>query len=248
MIILKSKAEVEKIAKASRIVASTLQGLKAYVNPGMTTLMLDAFAEKRIIEAGGIPAFKGYRNFPATLCVSVNEEVVHGIPSEKILKDGDIVGMDLGVIVDGFYGDAAITVPIGEVDEEILRLLDVTEKSLYAGISQGLAGGRLSDISHAVQSTVEPHGYSIVTDFVGHGIGRSLHEEPQIPNFGPKGKGPRLKEGMVLAIEPMVNIGKPEVEVLEDGWTAVSSDRSFSAHFEHTVAITKDGPVVLTQV
>ncbi|MEC4678556.1 MAG: type I methionyl aminopeptidase, partial [Nitrospirota bacterium] len=167
MIILKSKAEVEKIAKASRIVASTLQGLKAYVSPGMTTLMLDAFAEKRIIEAGGIPAFKGYRNFPATLCVSVNEEVVHGIPSDKVLKDGDIVGMDLGVIVDGFYGDAAITVPIGEVDEEILRLLDVTEKSLYAGISQGLAGGRLSDISHAVQSTVEPHGYSIVTDFVG---------------------------------------------------------------------------------
>ncbi len=248
MIILKSKAEVEKIAKASRIVASTLQALKAYVSPGMTTLMLDVFAEKRIIEAGGIPAFKGYRNFPATLCVSVNEEVVHGIPSDKVLKDGDIVGMDLGVIVDGFYGDAAITVPIGEVDEEILRLLDVTEKSLYAGISQGIAGGRLSDISHAVQSAVEPQGYSIVTDFVGHGIGRSLHEEPQIPNFGPKGKGPRLKEGMVLAIEPMVNVGKPQVEVLEDGWTAVSSDRSLSAHFEHTVAITKDGPVILTQV
>ncbi|NOY85561.1 Methionine aminopeptidase [hydrothermal vent metagenome] len=248
MIILKSKAEVEKIAKASRIVASTLQALKAYVSPGMTTLMLDTFAEKRIIEAGGIPAFKGYRNFPATLCVSVNEEVVHGIPSDKVLKDGDIVGMDLGVIVDGFYGDAAITVPIGEVDDEILRLLDVTEKSLYAGISQGLPGGRLSDISHAVQSTVEPQGYSIVTDFVGHGIGRSLHEEPQIPNFGPKGKGPRLKEGMVLAIEPMVNVGKPEVEVLGDGWTAVSSDRSLSAHFEHTVAITKDGPVILTQV
>ncbi len=248
MIILKSKTEVEKMAKASRIVASTLQGLKAYVKPGMTTLMLDVFAEKQIVEAGGIPAFKGYRNFPATLCVSVNEEVVHGIPSGKVLKDGDIVGMDLGVILDGFYGDAAITVPIGEVDEKILRLLDVTEKSLYAGISQGLAGGRLSDISHAVQSAVEPQGYSIVTDFVGHGIGRSLHEEPQIPNFGPKGKGPRLKEGMVLAIEPMVNIGKPEVEVLEDGWTAVSSDRSLSAHFEHTVAITNNGPVILTQV
>ncbi len=248
MIILKSKTEIEKIAKASRIVASTLQALKAYVNPGMTTLMLDVFAEKRIIEAGGVPAFKGYRNFPATLCVSVNEEVVHGIPSDKVLKDGDIVGMDLGVIIDGFYGDAAITIPIGDVDEEILRLLDVTEKSLYAGISQGLAGGRLSDISHAVQSAVEPQGYSIVTDFVGHGIGRSLHEEPQIPNFGPKGKGPRLKEGMVLAIEPMVNIGKPQVEVLEDGWTAVSADRSLSAHFEHTVAITKDGPVILTQV
>lgn len=248
MIILKSKQEVEKIAKASRIVASTLQALKSYVKPEMTTFMLDAFAEKRIFESGGVPAFKGYRNFPATLCVSVNEEVVHGIPSEKILKDGDIVGIDLGVIFDGFYGDAAITIPIGKVDDNVLHLLDVTEKSLYAGISEGLEGGRLSDISHAVQVLVEREGYSIVTDFVGHGIGRSLHEEPQIPNFGPKGKGPRLREGMVLAIEPMVNLGKPQVEVLEDGWTAVSSDRSLSAHFEHTIAITKDGPVILTQV
>lgn len=249
MIILKSETEVAKIAKASRIVALTLQGLKAFIKPGMTTLMLDAFAEKEIIEQGGVPAFKGYRNFPATLCVSVNEEVVHGIPSEgKVLKEGDIVGMDLGVICEGFYGDAAITVPIEEVDNEVLHLLDVTEKSLYAGIAEALEGGRLSNISHAVQTTVEPEGYSIVTDFVGHGIGRSLHEEPQIPNFGPKGKGPRLREGMVLAIEPMVNVGKPQVEVLHDGWTAVSSDRSLSAHFEHTIAITKNGPVILTQV
>lgn len=210
--------------------------------------MLDAFSEKQIIEQGGVPAFKGYRNFPATLCVSVNEEVVHGIPSDRVLKEGDIVGMDLGVIFDGFYGDAAITIPIGDVDQEVLRLLDVTEKSLYAGIAQGLEGGRLSDISHAVQTAVEPEGYSIVTDFVGHGIGRSLHEEPQIPNFGPKGKGPRLREGMVLAIEPMVNVGKHQVKVLDDGWTAVSSDGSLSAHFEHTIAITKDGPEILSQV
>ena len=248
MIILKSEAEIEKIAKASRIVASTLQSLRAFIKPGMTTLMLDAFAEKQIIEQGGVPAFKGYRNFPATLCVSVNEEVVHGIPSEKVIKEGDIVGMDLGVILDGFYGDAALTLPIGEVDSEVHRLLEVTEKSLYAGIAQALEGGRLSDISHAVQSAVEPAGYGIVTDFVGHGIGRSLHEEPQIPNFGPKGKGPRLKEGMVLAIEPMVNLGKHEVKVLDDGWTAVSADGSLSAHFEHTVAITKEGPVILSQV
>ncbi len=210
--------------------------------------MLDAFVEKQIIEKKGIPAFKGYRGYPATLCVSVNEVIVHGIPSDRIIRDGDIVGIDLGVIYEGFYGDAAITVPVGDVPEEVTHLLEVTEKSLYAGIGQGKVGGRLSDISHAVQSCVEPEGYSIVTDFVGHGIGRSLHEEPQIPNFGPKGKGPRLKEGMVLAIEPMVNLGRPDVTVMNDGWTAVTSDGSLSAHFEHTIAITKDGPVILSKI
>lgn len=248
MIILKSKEEIEKIAKACKIVAESLQALKSFVKPGMSTLMLDAFVEKEIIERGGKPAFKGYRNFPATLCVSVNEEVVHGIPSAKVVKEGDVVGLDLGVIYGGFYGDAAITIPIGKVEDEVLRLLDVTERSLYAGISQCLEGGRLSDISHAVQVCVETAGFSVVTDFVGHGIGRSLHEEPQIPNFGAAGKGPRLREGMVLAIEPMVNMGRHGVTVLDDGWTAVSSDGSFSAHFEHTIAITKEGPIILSQV
>ncbi|MFQ5596624.1 MAG: type I methionyl aminopeptidase [Nitrospiria bacterium] len=248
MIILKSKEEVEKIAVASRMVANALQALKAYMKPGMTTKMLDTFVEERIREQGGMPAFKGYHDFPATLCVSINEEVVHGIPSDKIIKDGDIVGLDLGAIYEGFYGDSAITVPVGEVAEEILRLLRVTEASLYAGIDQGREGGRLSDISHAIQSCVEKDGYSIVTDFVGHGIGRSLHEEPQIPNFGPKGQGPRLREGMVFAIEPMVNMGKHHVSVQDDGWTAVTTDGSLSAHFEHTIAITKDGPTILSKV
>ncbi len=248
MIILKSKEEVEKIATACRIVATSLLALKSFVKPGMTTLMLDAFVEKEIIEKGGKPAFKGYRNYPATLCVSINEEVVHGIPSDKILREGDIVGLDLGAIYEGFYGDAAITIPVGEVDAKVLHLLDATEKSLYAGIEQGNNGGRLSDISHAVQVCVESAGYTVVTDFVGHGIGRSLHEEPQIPNFGPKGKGPRLREGMVLAIEPMVNMGRPDVKVAEDGWTASTADGSLSAHFEHTIAITNNGPVILSQV
>ncbi len=248
MIILKSKEEVEKIATASRIVAASLLALKDYIKPGMTTQLLDTFVEKEIIRKGGIPAFKGYRNYPATLCVSVNEVIVHGIPSDRVIQEGDIVGIDLGVIYEGFYGDAAITVPVGEISPEVARLLEVTEKSLYAGIEQGKVGGRLSDISHAVQSCVEPEGYSIVTDFVGHGIGRSLHEEPQIPNFGPKGKGPRLKEGMVFAIEPMVNMGGPEVSVMDDGWTAVTSDGSLSAHFEHTIAITQNGPKILSQV
>lgn len=248
MIILKSKEEIEKIAVASRIVATSLLALKSYIKPGMTTRMLDVFVEKEIIAKGGVPAFKGYRNYPATLCVSVNEVIVHGIPSDRVIEEGDIVGIDLGVIYDGFYGDAAITVPVGEVDGAVKRLLDVTEKSLYAGIDQGKVGGRLSDISHAVQTCVEPEGYSVVTEFVGHGIGRSLHEEPQIPNFGPKGKGPRLKEGMVLAIEPMINMGRPDVTILEDGWTAVTSDGSLSAHFEHTIAITENGPVILSRV
>ena len=233
---------------ACQIVAASLEALKTYVEAGMTTRMLDAFVEARIRERGGIPAFKGYRHFPATLCASINEEVVHGIPSKKMIYEGDIIGLDLGAIYDGFYGDAAITIPIGSIEPDVKRLLDVTEASLYAGIAQGRKGGRLSDISHAVQACVEKEGFSIVTDFVGHGIGRSLHEDPQIPNFGPKGQGPRLREGMVLAIEPMVNMGKADVAIMDDGWTAVSSDGSLSAHFEHTIAITENGPVILSQL
>ncbi|TAK05456.1 MAG: type I methionyl aminopeptidase [Candidatus Manganitrophaceae bacterium] len=248
MIILKSKEEVAKIAKASRIVAESLEALRAYLKPGMTTKELDQFVEKQIRERGGIPAFKGYRDYPATICISVNEEVVHGIPSDKVIKEGDIVGLDLGAIYDGFYGDSAVTVAVGEIQPEAKRLIQVTEASLYAGIEQAREGSRLSDISHAVQSHVEQAGFSVVTDFVGHGIGRSLHEEPQVPNFGPPGRGPRLREGMVLAIEPMVNMGKPAVRVLDDHWTAVTADGSLSAHFEHTIAITKEGPVILSKL
>lgn len=249
MIILKSKEEVGKIASASRIVAESLEALKDFIKPGMTTKELDLFVEKKILEKGGVPAFKGYRNFPATLCISINEEVVHGIPSsDRVIQPGDIVGLDLGAIYDGFYGDSAITIPVGEVSPEARRLIQVTEESLHAGIDRAREGNRLSDISHAVQSVVEKAGYTVVTDFVGHGIGRSLHEEPQVPNFGPPGRGPRLREGMVLAIEPMVNMGKSDVKVLEDRWTAVTSDGSLSAHFEHTVAITKEGPVILSKV
>lgn len=249
MIILKSKEEVAKITKASRIVAESLEAVRAYLKPGMTTKELDRFVEKQIRERGGTPAFKGYRNYPATLCISVNEEVVHGIPSpDKVIKEGDIVGLDLGAIYDGFYGDSAVTVAVGEVKPEAKRLIQVTEESLYAGIAQACEGSRLSDISHAVQSHVEQAGFSVVTDFVGHGIGRALHEEPQIPNFGPPGRGPRLKEGMVLAIEPMVNMGRPAVRVLDDRWTAVTADGSLSAHFEHTIAVTKEGPVILSKL
>ncbi|MGB3941903.1 MAG: type I methionyl aminopeptidase [Candidatus Manganitrophaceae bacterium] len=248
MIILKSTEEVAKIAKASRIVAESLEALRVYIKPGMTTKELDRFVDGQIRERGGIPAFKGYRNYPATLCISVNDEVVHGIPSNRVIKEGDIVGLDLGAIYEGFYGDAAVTVPVGEVTPDAMRLIEVARESLLAGIEQACEGKRLSDISHAVQSCVEKAGFSVVTDFVGHGIGRSLHEEPQIPNFGPPGRGPRLKEGMVLAIEPMVNMGKSTVRVLDDRWTAVTEDGSLSAHFEHTIAVTKEGPVILTRI
>ncbi|HET6369575.1 MAG TPA: type I methionyl aminopeptidase [Nitrospiria bacterium] len=248
MIILKSKEEIAKIARASRIVAEVLSELRQMVKEGVTTADLDKAAERMIVERGGVPAFKGYRNFPATLCASINEEVVHGIPSPKrVLKKGDIIGLDLGAICDGYYGDAAVTVPVGEVSDPVRRLIQVTRESLYRGIEQIKEGGRLSDISHAVQSHVEEAGFSVVTDFVGHGIGRSLHEEPQVPNFGEPGKGPRLREGMVLAIEPMVNMGSPGVRIQEDGWTAVTRDGSLSAHFEHTVAVLLDGPMILTE-
>ena len=246
MIILKSQAEIEKMSKAGRIVADALAELRKLVKPGMTTLELDRFAESFIRGRNAIPAFKGYRDYPASLCTSVNDEVVHGIPSKRVLKEGDIIGMDLGAIVEGYYGDSAITVPVGDIDPETERLVQVTEASLYRAIDQVCDGNRLSDISNAIQTYVEGEGFSIVRDFVGHGIGRELHEEPQVPNFGKPGQGPRLRVGMVLAIEPMVNTGDHGVRILSDNWTAVTQDGSFSAHFEHTVAVTENGAKILT--
>jgi methionyl aminopeptidase len=243
---LKSDKEIEVMATASRIVAQTLKELRSMAQPGVTTMELDEAAELTIRRLGGVPAFKGYRNFPRTLCVSVNEEVVHGIPSRRRLQEGDIVGLDLGAIVEGYYGDAAVTVAVGAVPAPAHRLMQVTQQALYDGIAQARVGNRLSDISHAVQRRAEAAGFSVVTDFVGHGIGRQLHEEPQIPNFGPPGQGPRLRAGMVLAIEPMVNAGGSAVKVLADRWTVVTQDGSLSAHFEHTIAISEGGPRVLT--
>ncbi len=248
MIVLKSREEIAKISRASQIVAECLLDLKERTKPGVLTKELDLFVDQRIRRAGGIPAFKGYRNFPASLCVSINDEVVHGIPSKRVIKDGDVVSLDLGVKYDGFYGDAAVTVVMGEVAPNVRRLLQVTEESLHLGIEAARVGGRLSDISHAIESHVKGAGYTVVTQYVGHGIGRALHEEPQVPNFGSPGKGPRLREGMVLAIEPMVNMGKAGVRVLSDRWTAVTADGSLSAHFEHTVSLTQDGPVILSRV
>ena len=248
MIILKTPQEIALIERASRVVALTIALLREQVKPGVTTADLDRLAEEFITGEGASPAFKGYRGYPATLCTSVNEEVVHGIPSSRRrLEEGDIIGIDVGAIVEGYYGDAAVTLPVGRVSEEAARLMRVTEAALDAGLAQVRAGNRLSDISHAVQTVAEDAGYSVVTDFVGHGIGRNLHEDPQVPNFGKPGEGPRLKEGLVLAIEPMVNIGGHEVEVLSDRWTVVTRDKSLSAHFEHTIAITPDGPKVLTR-
>lgn len=222
--------------------------MAARVGPGVRTADLDTFAEEYLRKRGATPAFKGYRDYPFSLCVSVNEQVVHGLPSERQLREGDIVSLDLGTIVDGYYGDSALTVPVGQVSPEAARLLRVTEEALMRGIGAARLGGHLSDISHAVQSHVEAHGFSVVRIFVGHGIGKALHEDPQIPNYGPPGLGPRLKPGMVLAIEPMVNAGGPEVEILSDNWTAVTKDRSLSAHFEHTIALTEQGVEILTQL
>ena len=222
--------------------------LAPHVVPGASTMDLERIAVAKIAELGAIAAFKGYHGYPAALCTSVNDEVVHGMPNEKrVLKEGDIVSIDCGVIIDGFYSDAAVTYAIGKPSEKTRKLLDVTKASLEAAIEQCQVGGRLGDISAAVQEMCEAEGFGVVRDFVGHGIGRSMHEDPQVPNFGPAGKGPRLKAGMVLAIEPMINAGGPEVRVLKDGWTAVTVDGSYSAHFEHTVAITTDGPLVLTR-
>ena len=242
MIILKTLEEVEFISRASQIVAECQKVLIRELKPGMTTLDLDALTETFIRDHGGTPAFKGYRNYPNSLCASLNEEVVHGIPSKRVLKDGDIIGLDVGAIVEGFYGDGAVTVSVGEVKPSIRQLIQVTQEALCKGLEQAVVGRRLSDISSAIQAHVEQHGFSVVRDFVGHGIGRQLHEEPQVPNYGKPGQGPRLKPGMALAIEPMVNMGGAGVKVLEDGWTAVTSDGSLSAHFEHTIAIEPAGP------
>lgn len=248
MVILKSSWEIDLIRKSGRIVAEALARLTKLVEPGITTLELDRLAEEYILKRGAKPAFKGYRGYPYSLCASVNEQVVHALPSERKLKEGDIISLDLGSIVDGYYGDAAVTVPVGQVSDEANRLIAVTEESLRRAIDAVQPGRRLSDISHAVQAAVEAEGFSVVRLFVGHGIGRSLHEEPQIPNFGPPGHGPVLKTGMVLAIEPMVNAGSPDVMILEDRWTAVTCDGSLSAHFEHTVALTENGTEVLTSL
>ncbi len=249
MIVFKTPDEVSLMAEASRVVAEVLELLKEKVAPGITTDDLDRMAEEAIRVRGAIPAFKGYRNYPKTLCASVNEQVVHGIPSKRRLKEGDIIGLDLGAIVSGFYGDSAVTVPVGATSSEALRLIQVTEESMYRGIAKAVVGNRLSDVSHAVQTHVEQAGFAVVTEFVGHGIGRQLHEEPQVPNYGRPGQGPRLQVGMVLAIEPMVNMGSSAIRILEDRWTAVTDDGCWSAHFEHTIAIQPNGPArILSQL
>jgi methionyl aminopeptidase len=248
MVIFKSKDEIDRIHKASQIVAQALDVLERNLEPGISTLELDVIAESEIRKAGALPAFKGYRGFPATLCVSVNEEIIHGIPSQKKLKEGDIVGLDLGAIWEGFYGDAARTSPVGRISDEARKLLEVTRKSLMIGIEQAKPGNRIGDIGYAVQEFVESHGYTVVRDFVGHGIGRNLHEDPQVPNYGNRGQGHRIKAGMVIAIEPMVCEGQAEVEILPDNWTAITRDRSLAAHFEHSIAITNDGPWILSEL
>ncbi|HEY4358480.1 MAG TPA: type I methionyl aminopeptidase [Acidobacteriaceae bacterium] len=247
-ILIKSSAEIEKMRTSGIALRQVHDAVKAVVREGASTMDLERAAVAKVEELGVVSAFKGYHGYPAMLCTSVNNQVIHGIPNDKtILRSGDVVSVDCGVVVDGYYSDAAVTYRIGTVSAAVDKLLKVTEASLYAAIDQAVPGNRLGDIAYAVQSMCEAEGFGVVREFVGHGIGKSMHEDPQVPNFGSAGKGPRLRAGMVLAIEPMINIGKPEVHVLEDGWTAVTKDGSFSAHFEHTVAITKDGPVILTR-
>jgi len=247
MIELKSAREIGLMRRAGHILSDVMDRLRSTVKPGMSTLEIDEDVEEFIRAHGARPAFKGYRGFPATVCISINEEVVHGIPSaQRHVKEGDIVGLDLGCIVDGYYADCAFTLAVGDVPPRVQELLDVTRESLEMGIVECRPGRRLSDVSHAIQAHVEDHGFSVVRAFVGHGIGRALHEEPQVPNFGDPGRGPQLKPGMVLAIEPMVTMGSWEVRILDDGWTAVTRDGSLAAHFEHTIAVTEAGPEVLT--
>jgi methionyl aminopeptidase len=248
-IIRKSPEEIEKMRRSGGMVRRVLDHLKNLVAAGVTTMDLEKAAEKMIAELGATPAFKGYHGYPCVLCTSINEEIVHGIPSEKrLLKPGDIVSIDCGVVFDGYYGDAAITVPVGkDLTAELRKLIEVTEASLYKGIEQAKIGNTIGHVGSAIQKLVEANGFSVVREFVGHGIGTKLHEAPQIPNFGKKGQGAELTEGMVLAIEPMVNAGRPEARVLSDKWTAVTVDGSYSAHFEHCVAVTRQGPVILTQ-
>jgi methionyl aminopeptidase len=246
VIIRKSPAEIELMAKAGRVVAETLELLGDHVQPGVTTAELDRIAEEFILSQGGVPTFKGYRGYPASICTSPNSMVVHGIPGDYMLAEGDVLSVDVGVTLDGFVGDSAYTFAVGEISAEARRLLDTCQAALAAGIEQARLGHRLSDISHAVQATTEAEGFSVVRSLVGHGVGRSMHEDPQIPNFGVPGRGPELATGMTLAIEPMINTGTPEVYVHDDGWSISTEDSSLSAHFEHTVAITEDGPRILT--
>lgn len=246
MIIYKSRDEIETMDRCNRVVAQILLALKEMVEPGVTTLDLDRKAEEMCREAGVKPAFKGYRGFPGVLCASINEEVVHGIPSaNRVLRGGDIVGLDFGVVLDGYYGDSATTIAVGSISDEAAELLRVTRESLHHGLEMAKQGNRLSDISSAIQAHAEQSGFSIVREFVGHGIGTSLHEDPQVPNYGQPGSGPVLREGLVLAIEPMVNIGRSDVRIQSDGWTASTIDGSLSAHFERSIAITQDGPLIL---
>jgi len=246
MIHIKSNREIEILRKSNRIVADVLLHLKDMVTPGRTGKDLDQAAEHMIRQMGGVPAFKGYRGYPASVCVSINEQVVHGIPDSRAFAEGDLVSLDLGAVYEGYVGDAALTVPVGDVDEESQRLLAVTEQALMKGIQQARRGNRLFDISHAIQAYVEANGFSVVRDFTGHGIGREMHEDPQIPNFGTPGTGDRLKEGMVFALEPMVNAGDWRVKVLSDGWTVITADGKRSAHFEHSIAITETEPIILS--
>ena len=248
MILRRSPDELDRLRVANALVAAVLAELRRLVAPGVTTEELDAVAERQIREAGAVPAFKGYLGYPATLCASLNDAVVHGIPTATPLAEGDIISLDMGAVLDEYYGDSAITVPVGAISDRAGELIRVTRESLDLAIEQVRVDGHVSDIGHAVQRHVEAHGFSVVREFVGHGIGTELHEEPQIPNYGVPGRGPRLASGMVLAIEPMVNMGKPAVKVLGDKWTAVTRDGSLSAHFEHTVVVTDVGPEVLTRI
>ncbi len=247
MITLKSTAEIALMREAGLIVGRCLELLKSSVEPGMSTMDLDRIAETFITGAGAVPSFKGYHGFPATLCTSINDEIVHGIPSEKrIIRDGDIVSIDCGAIVGGMHGDAAVTVPVGKVPQQILDMLTVCEESLWRGFAAARLGGRLTDISHAIEAHIRPHGYGIVEEYVGHGIGHALHEDPQVPNYGRPGRGPKIERGLVLAVEPMVNLGTRLTRTLDDEWTVVTQDGMPSAHFENTFTVTDDGPWVLT--
>lgn len=246
MIACRSQSEIERLRRVNQLVGSILAELRAMVQPGITSEEIDRVAEELVRAAGAEPAFKGYHGYPATICASVNDQVVHGIPSSRPLVEGEILSVDMGAKLDGFFGDSAVTVPVGAISADAAKLLKITEEGLFRGIEAVKPGARVSDIGAAVQRHVEAHGFSVVREFVGHGIGTSLHEEPQVANYGPGGRGPRLAEGMVLAIEPMVNIGKPAVKVLADGWTAVTRDGGLSAHFEHTVVVTREGREILT--
>jgi len=244
--IIYCEEEIGAIRKSNRIVAKILAELRRMIAPGVQTKELDEYAELRVKEMNAIPAFKGYRGYPASLCTSINEEIVHGIPSSRRLREGDIISIDFGVQYEGYYGDAAVTYPVGEITPKAKKLIKAAEEAFYKGMEQMKPGKRISDISSAIQSQVESQGFSVIRAFVGHGIGFSLHEEPQVPNFGPPGRGPKIKSGMVLAIEPMIAMGDWDVEILDDNWTAITRDRSLSAHYEHTVAITEKGPEILS--